>query len=126
MQYLTITEKDRQAAIAAAIVAREQELFGYDLNIVNYNALLEGLPKDPTPKEFLRPKSGEPLETATQTATQRADYGFRDEIRARLIAEKVERSKSERVYRVLLAQLPEEEREALVLAAKNEQPAPNN
>ena len=122
MAYITITEKDRQAAIAAAIVAREQELFGYDLNIVNYNALLEGLPKDPTPKEFLRPKSGEPLETATQ----RADYGFRDEIQARLVAEKVERGKSERVYQVLLAQLPEEEREALVLAAKNEQPAPNN
>lgn len=119
MQYLTITEKDRQAAIAAAIVAREQELFGYDLNIVNYNALLEGLPKDPTPKEFQRPKSGEPLETATR----RAEYGFRDEIQARLIAEKVERAKSERVYRVLLEQLPEGEREALVWAAKKDQPA---
>jgi len=122
MNYITITENDRQAAIAAAIAAREQELFGYDLNIVNYNALLEGLPKDPTPKEFQRPKSGEPLETAVR----RAEYGFRDEIHARLVAEKVERGKSERVYQVLLAQLPEGEREGLVLAAKEEQSTPKN
>lgn len=122
MAYITITEKDRQAAIAAAIVAREQELFGYDLNISNYALLLEGLPKDPTPKEFQQPKVGETLETAIR----RAEYGFRDEIHARLIAEKVERGKSEQVYQVLLAQLPEGEREALVLAAKNEQSTPKN
>ena len=102
MEYKTITEEDRQKAISDAIAGREQELFGYDINIANYTALLEGLPIGTAPQHITEaPALGEPFETALL----RSEYQFRDDIAARLVAEKIERSKSHRIYTVLLAQL---------------------
>ena len=102
MTYLTITKDDQQKAISDAIAGREQEIFGYDLNIANYTALMESLPVGPLPQAVAElPESGEPFETSLL----RSEYQFRDEIAARLTAEKIERSKSHRIYAVLLAQL---------------------
>lgn len=102
MTYLTITKDDQQKAILDAIAGREQELFGYDLNIANYTALLEGLPIGAVPQHITEaPVLDEPFETALL----RSEYQFRNEIAARLTAEKIERSKSHRIYTVLLAQL---------------------
>lgn len=46
MTYTTITTAERQSDIARAAAEREKEIWGYEMNIGNYEALLERLPKD--------------------------------------------------------------------------------
>lgn len=123
MTYTTITTAERQSDIARAAAEREKEIWGYEMNIGNYEALLERLPKDEWPKDL---KRFNPNNVPGDKAEVWAMWQFRDEIAARLVAERVQLSRSLLIYEVLLAQLPEGERQALVLAAKEEQNTPKS
>jgi hypothetical protein len=90
-EYLSITQDEKLAIVASAIVAREAEMFGYNLNISNYEAMLKEL---------------EPGE-------------WRDKITALLDSERRELAKSESVYRALLSHMPEE-KTTLIATAKSE------
>ncbi len=111
MTYITITTAERQNDIARAAAEREKKLWGYELNISNYEALLERLPKGDWPKDLSRHT---PNSVPPDKAVEWAEWHFRDEIAARLVAERVQLSRSLLVYEVLLAQLPEEGREELL------------
>jgi len=115
MNFFTITEGYRTAYIAAAIIAREEEIFSYDLNLENYMRVLAELPKGDCPAHL---KKGQPKNT--EQAIEQSDYLFRDEVRGRLLAEQIERRKSERVYQALLAQIPEEGLADAIAAAQKE------
>ncbi len=49
MSFYTITEQKKLEAIADAVVGREQEIFSYDINITNYEAMLAALPEGEWP-----------------------------------------------------------------------------
>ncbi len=119
MTYTTITPAERQADIARAAAEREKEIWGYEMNVGNYEALLERLPKDEWPKDL---KRFSPNTVPGDKAEAWAMWQFRDEIAARLVAERVQLGRSLMIYEVLLAQLPEVGREQLLQAAKEEQP----
>lgn len=123
MIYTTITPAERHADIARAAAEREKELWGYEMNIGNYKALLERLPNGEWPEAL---KCFNQNAVPAEKAEEWAMWQFRDEIAARLVAERVQLSRSLLIYEVLLAQLPEGEREALVLAAKEGQDTPKN
>jgi hypothetical protein len=89
--FLAVTAADQEASIAFNIVAREQELFAYELNIENYETAL-ALP-DISP-------------------------GWRKQLTEMLAGENREREKSLTIYRILLAKIPAANRDAALAAAK--------
>ena len=98
MTHETITEEVRQKAIKDAIVAREQECFGYEFNITNYRMLLDDLPAGEMPEHLKSPQSAE-------DAKEAALYHFRQDVTNRLLAEEIEMDKSRRVLAVLKKRL---------------------
>lgn len=104
MNYLTIKPTQLTETLKTQIEAREQEVWGYEVNIKNFERLLEKLPTGP------KPKTGDPQLLAR--------YDFREDIKNRLINEQIQQERSQLVLSVLMDQLPEAELEALKNAAK--------
>lgn len=117
MNYKTISQSDHQAIIADNIVHREREVFAYDMNITNYDALLAALPQDEWPEHLVQYKGL----TADKIPDEYDDIcnqlNYRDRIRGLVKTERAEREKSQRVLDVLLQQIPENELEAALQAA---------
>jgi hypothetical protein len=117
MAFYTISDQKKYDTIAEAIVGREQEIFHYELNITNYEAMLAALPSDDWPQnlvQYQRATLDQVPDEHDQTVT---DYQYRDRLRLLVKTERLERSKSVKVYEALLAQLPEDQRESLIAAA---------
>lgn len=113
----TISESHHKAIIADNIVLRDREVFAYDMNITNYEALLAGLPQDDWPEHLVQYKGL----TADRIPDEFDDIcnnlNYRDHIRGLLKTERAERAKSQQVLDVLVAQIPENELEAALQAA---------
>jgi hypothetical protein len=95
-QFLSITTDDHESVVARAIVAREREIFSYELNIDNYEKMLAagGLSPD-----------------------------FERHLNVLLVTENIERAKAVAVYESLKLQLPADRLGAAVAAAKTALPA---
>ena len=104
MSYLTIKPTQLTEMLKTQIEAREQEVFGYQTNIENFERLLDKLPTDERPD--------------TNDWQILSKYDFRDDIRKRLINEFIQQERSQLVLSVLIDQLPEAELEAMKNAAK--------
>ena len=94
MSYLTIKPTQIIAVLKTQIAAREQEVFGYQTNIENFERLLEKLPTDERPKKA--------------DAYTLSRYDFRDDIRNRLTNEFIQHGRSQLVLSVLIDQLPDD------------------
>lgn len=113
----TITEQDNSDTIAENIVHREREVYHYDLNIENYEALLQTLPTEDWPEHLVQYQG----KTADQIPDE-YDYicnqlNYRDRVRGLLKTERQELAKAEAVLNVLLEKIPENERETKIAAA---------
>lgn len=113
----TVKTSDHKAIIADNIVHRDREVFAYDMNITNYEALLAALPQEEWPEHLVQYKGL----TADKIPDEYDDIcnqlNYRDRIRGLLKTERAERDKSQRVLDVLVAQIPENELEAALQAA---------
>lgn len=114
VDFLTINDSDRKLNLARALVGREQEIHSYDVNIGNYETMLLALPTGDWPNLIASYKNT-PIELVPEDLHQDVtDYQFRDRIKGLLATEKLERSKSVRVYEALKAQIPANELSGLV------------
>lgn len=113
----SINEEKRLAAIADAVVMREQEIFGYDLNIANYTAMVAALPDGEWPAHLAQYKTATLDQVPDEYDATVSDYQFRDRLRYLLKTERAERNKSARVYDALVAQLPEASKDQLIADA---------
>ncbi len=113
----TITEQDNSDTIAENIVHREREVYHYDLNIENYEALLQTLPTDEWPEHLVqyRGKSADQIPDEFDELCNQLNY--RDRVRGLLKTERQELAKAEAVLNVLLEKIPENERETKIAAA---------
>lgn len=78
-----VTTEQKQADIKAAIEAREQEVWGYELNILNFKNLINSIP-DNKPESVL----------SADTAMEHAMHDFKEGIKNRLLAEQIEQKKA--------------------------------
>lgn len=114
VDFLTISDNDRKLSLARALVGREQEIHSYDINIGNYEAILLTLPTGDWP-DLISAYRNTPIEMVPEDLHQLVtDYSFRDRVKALLATEKLERSKSVRVYEAIKAQIPADEISGLV------------
>jgi hypothetical protein len=114
IQFYTISDNDKKLNLTRALIGREQEIHSYDTNIANYEAMLTSLPTGEWPDLILSYKNT-PIELVPFDLQQSVtDYSFRDRVRALLATEKLERSKSVRVYEAIVAQIPADEISTLI------------
>ena len=78
-----VTTEQKKADIKAAIEAREMEVWGYELNILNFQNLLSEIPDK-------KPESPATVETAMEHAM----HDFREGIKNRLLSEQIEHQKA--------------------------------
>jgi len=114
VDFLSINDSDKKLNLARALVGREQEIHSYDINIGNYEAMLTTLPTGDWP-DLIASYKGVSIDLVPEDLQQNVtDYQFRDRVKALLATEKLERSKSVRVYEALKAQIPSGELAGLV------------
>ena len=114
IQFYTISDTDKKLNLVRALIGREQEIDSYDTNIANYEAMLTSLPTGEWP-DLISSYKNTPIELVPVDLHQSVtDYSFRDRLRALLATERLERSKSVRVYEAIVAQLPSEEIPTLI------------
>lgn len=118
MSLYTISNNDTQNAIADAVVIREMEIFSYNLNVTNYEIVLSTLPEGEWPEELVQYRNSTLDNVPDELDQQVSDYQYRDRLKSLLKTERLERSKSQKIYEALLSQLPTENREQLLLDAK--------
>lgn len=118
MTFFTITQQDTYNTIAEAVVGREMEIFSYDINIRNYEIMLETLPTDDWPTNLAQYQRSTLDQVPDELDQQVSDYQYRDRIKSLLKTERLERNKAQRIYEALLSRLPEETRGDLIAAAK--------
>ena len=95
--------------IADNVVARERELYQYDLNINNYEIMLAELPTGDWPEHLVQYKGKTADQVPDEHDDEVGDLNYRDRLRGLLKTERAERKKSELVYNTLIGQLPENE-----------------
>lgn len=113
----TITEQNNSDTIAENIVHREREVYQYDLNIENYEALLQTLPTEDWPEHLVQYQG----KTADQIPDEYDDLcnqlNYRDRVRRLLKTERQELAKAEAILNVLIEKIPEKGRDAKITAA---------
>jgi lipopolysaccharide export LptBFGC system permease protein LptF len=117
MNFYTINQQKNYETIAEAVVGREQEIYHYDLNITNYEAMLLSLPQDDWPENLVQYQRSTLDQVPDEHDQTVSDYQYRDRIKVLLKTERLERNKAFRIYEVLLNQLPEDQRETLITEA---------
>ena len=104
-----ITDQEKQAGLVMNAFHREMEIYGYQLNIDNYAAMLEALPAGDWPADieaFKMVKTEDlPHDLSDGQVAQINDYQYRDRLRVLVRTEKAEQNKSIRVRDVLKAQI---------------------
>lgn len=109
MTFFTISEQDRRNNIIDNIIRRETEIHHYELNIANYEAILQTLPTDEWP-EIIEDYKNRPInEVPVELQDMVNNYSFRDRCSLLLSTEKCEMHKSINVYNALLTQINLEE-----------------
>ncbi len=115
-----ISNEKREADLADAIVSRTHEVYGYDVNIANYEAILAVLPSE-WPEDLENLRTLHPHDAATQCPPGDidllADLQHRDQISALIQSERLERSKAQRLLDAMDAQLTGPGRDAAIQAA---------
>jgi hypothetical protein len=113
-----VTEDIKTAALADALVAREHEMFGYQVNIDNYTAMLAVLPTGDWPEPLAKWKATAvaslPAEMDDATVQQIVDLQYRDRLRSLLRTERVEQGKSRRVWEALQGQIAPDKIDAAI------------
>ena len=122
--FYSISDSDKQAAIADAILMREREIQGYDLNITNYTYMLAQLPQDEWPTELAQYQQASAEQVPDAVHDKVSQYQFRDHMRTLMKTERAERAKSYLVYQSLIAQIPAANLEKTILAAIDRLTAP--
>lgn len=88
---------------------REMEVYGYQLNINNYTAMLALLPQGDWPANLALWAATDvanlPADMADEAVEMVSDYQYRDRLRALLRTERAEKSKSDRILAALKAQI---------------------
>jgi hypothetical protein len=116
-----ITDQEKLAGLVMNAFHREVEIYGYQLNIDNYGAMLAALPADAWSSDleaFKAIKTEDlPDELSDDQVAQIADYQYRDRLRVLVRTEKAEQNKSIRIRDVLKAQIGADY-DALVAAYK--------
>jgi hypothetical protein len=104
-----ITDQEKQAGLVMNAFHREMEIYGYQLNIDNYGAMLVALPAGDWPADleaFKTIKTEDlPQELSDDQVAQIADLQYRDRLRVLVRTEKAEQNKSVRIRDVLKAQI---------------------
>ena len=104
-----ITDQEKQAGLVMNAFHREMEIYGYQLNIDNYSAMLDALPAGEWPADlgaFRTIKTEDlPHDLSDGQVAQINDYQYRDRLRVLVRTEKAEQNKSIRVRDVLKAQI---------------------
>lgn len=120
---MTITTDDTLSALATNVVHREREVHQYQINIDNYTAMLSDLPSDSWPEAIAQyknaPSDAIPFDVSLEVVQLVADYQYRDRINQLLRSENIEQNKSKRVLNALKAQIPQDQLDSLVAAAKS-------
>jgi hypothetical protein len=117
MQFYSITDEQMQATLVAALIHREREIHSYDVNITNYETILTTMPTGEWP-DLIASYKGMPIENVPEDLHDNVTtYSFRDRVKGLLATEKVERSKSAKVYDAIVAQLPADQIPTLVAQA---------
>ena len=114
VDFLTISDSDRKLDLVRALIGREQEIHSYDINSSNYEIMISTLPTGEWP-DLIASYKNTPIELVPADLQQNVtDYQFRDRIKALLSTEKLERSKSVRVYEAIKSQIPSNELSSLI------------
>jgi hypothetical protein len=104
-----ITDQEKQAGLVMNAFHREMEIYGYQLNIDNYAAMLEALPAGDWPaylEAFRTIKTEDlPHEIPDEQVSAIGDLQYRDRLRVLVRTEKAEQNKSVRIRDVLKAQI---------------------
>jgi len=104
-----ITDQEKLASLVMNAFHREMEIYGYQLNIDNYSAMLAGLPSGDWPADLVAFKIVKtedlPHELSDDQVAQIADFQYRDRLRVLVRTEKAEQNKSVRIRDVLKAQI---------------------
>lgn len=118
MPFFTISNTQLSDTIAESIVHREQEIFAYDLNIVNYETALAAMPQGDWPEHLVQYQNSTLDQVPDEYDTIVSEYQFRDRLRYLLKTERAERLKTFKIYEALVAQLPADQIETLVAQAQ--------
>ena len=118
MAFYTINNTQLYDTVAEAIVHREKEVFSYDLNIMNYETALTSLPQGDWPEHLVQYTNATLDQVPDEYDAIVNDYQFRDRLRYLLKTERAERNKAAKILEALAAQLPADQIESLVIAAK--------
>lgn len=94
------------------------EIFSYDMNITNYEIMLASLPSGDWPAELVQYQFTTIDRVPDELDQSVSEYQYRDRIRSLLKTERLERSKSVKIYEALLSRLPVDTRADLIAAAK--------
>jgi hypothetical protein len=104
-----LTDQEKLASLVMNSFHREMEIYGYQLNIDNYGAMLLALSSEDWPAElaaFRAVKTEDlPHELTDDQVAQIADLQYRDRLRVLVRTEKAEQNKSVRIRDVLKAQI---------------------
>jgi hypothetical protein len=115
-----ITNNQRISDLADNIVGRTHEVYNYDTNIQNYEALLAGYPTE-WPEHLEQFKGMNPHDAAAQCEHEHieelAACQQAERVSYLLKTEKVERAKAAAILDVLLAQMPDDVEEEAITAA---------
>lgn len=118
MSFFTISNTQLSNTIAESIVHREQEIFAYDLNIVNYETALAAMPQGDWPEHLAQYQNSTLDQVPDEYDAIVSEYQFRDRLRYLLKTERAERLKTFKIYEALVAQLPSDQIATLVAAAQ--------
>lgn len=87
-----ISEDFKRKTIDDAIAQREEEVFGYEFNIKNFEMMIERLPQ--------------PIDPAPTCPLVLAQHGLREDLKRRIVEEQIQLQTSRLVLEVLLEQRP--------------------
>jgi hypothetical protein len=120
-----ITNDEKLASAVMNAYYREMEIYGYQVNIDNYSAMLMALPLDDWPQNWVAFKGVKidelPHSLSDDDAQAISDYQYRDRLRSLIRTERAEQNKTIRIRDVLKTQIGDNY-DALVLAYKAAQP----
>lgn len=117
MEFLTITQAERDALIADTVISRERELLSYETNLAHYRSILATLPADDWPEAIAQYSGANVHKLAAvlddTTMEQVARYALRDNIRTVIRTEKIEMQKSLALYTAARGSLPTDSKTVL-------------
>lgn len=116
-----ISTARKQTDLADQIVHRTYEVYQYDLNITNYEAMLANLPTDEWPTNIAHLQGMPAHAAAAQCDPEYVDvlsqYQLRDHVATTIKSERVERAKAAATLEVVDTQLSGPGRDAALQAA---------